>query len=137
MWSAPLVIFITLLVAASTTATAVDSQQQQQQQQQQESTPPLLVSSPQSCTACKLATNLYTEELLKFLTAKTDGTHKFAVDNGVVLDKTCKNDAFSGYVPVFKEVCCTYVTRKKDVKESSPITLIIFGMYLTKIHCRS
>ena len=98
MSSFTLIIVITLLLASAVSATAtVDSQK--------ETTSLLLASSPQSCMACKLATNIYTAELLKFLTAKTDGNHKFAVDNGVVLEKTCKNDAFGGYVPFFKEVC--------------------------------
>jgi hypothetical protein len=91
MWSS-LVAFITLAAAA----TALEQLETS-----------LLASSPQSCLACKLTTNLYTEELLKFLTAKTDGNHRFAVDNGVVLEKTCKNDAFSGYAPWLKEVCCS------------------------------
>jgi hypothetical protein len=106
MWSTIVVVFVVLIASAVAL----------EQSESPSSAASLLIDggpTSQSCTACKLTANLYSAELLKFLTDKQDGDHQFARDNAVVLGKTCKGDAFSSYVPVLKEVIACECERER------------------------
>jgi hypothetical protein len=56
------------------------------------------------CAACKLTVKLFATEAYTHIAGK-GGHHKMVDDNIAVLEKVCKNEAFSNFSPIWQATC--------------------------------